>query len=94
MGRNIERLHNRAPATEADLSASALQYLRKVRGMPSRSAANAEAFERAVAEITRELLLEELQTTATTWDREVEPQRARERGRKRDAAMRQRLAAE
>jgi hypothetical protein len=98
MCRNIKRLHNfEPPATEEEIAASALQYVRKVSGMRAPSAANAEAFERAVEQITaitRRLVLEELSTTAAPRSREEERRRARERGQQREERMRRRLASE
>ena len=98
MCRNIKTLYNFAPpATAEEIHASALQYVRKVSGMSKPSRANAEAFERAVEEITAittRLLLEELQTIAPARDREVEAEKARARGRKREERMRARLASE
>ena len=53
MCRNIRQLHNFAPpATEDEVRAAALQYVRKISGFRSPSKANTEAFERAVEEIT------------------------------------------
>ncbi|MCB9760891.1 MAG: DUF2277 domain-containing protein [Alphaproteobacteria bacterium] len=96
MCRNIKLLFNfEPPATEAEIRASALQYVRKVSGMRQPAAANQAAFDRAVEEITAittRLLLEELDTRAAPRDREVEAQRARERGRQRDAAILARAA--
>lgn len=87
MCRNIKRLYNfDPPATEDEIEASALQYVRKLSGMTHPSAANREAFERAVAEITaisRRLLLDELNTSSTPRTRDEEAERARERGRQR-----------
>lgn len=84
MCRNIKILHNFAPpATEEEIQASALQFVRKVSGFPSPSKANEAAFERAVqrvTEATRELLAS-LVTHAPPRDRDVEAARARERGR-------------
>ena len=75
MCRNIRLLHNfEPPSTEDEIGAAALQYVRKVTGMRAPSAANREAFERAVrevTEITRRLVLDELVTTAAPRDREV-----------------------
>lgn len=96
MCRNIKLLHNfEPPATDDEIRASALQYVRKVSGMRKPAKANAAAFERAVDEITaitRRLLLEELESGAAKRNREVEKERARERGRKRDAKMQERFA--
>ncbi len=89
MCRNIKTLHNfEPPATEDEIHASALQYVRKVSGFTKPSQANAEAFERAVEAVTavsRELL-SQLTTTAPPKDREVEAAKARARGEQRRAA--------
>ena len=75
MCRNIRTLHNfEPPATNEEIRASALQYVRKVSGSTKPSQANVEAFDRAVdevAQVTR-ILLAELVTTAPPKDREVE----------------------
>lgn len=88
MCRNIRTLHNfEPPATRDEVSAAALQYVRKVSGSAKPSQANAEAFDRAVAavtEATRELL-GELVTTAPTKDRETEAAKARARSAERYA---------
>jgi hypothetical protein len=88
MCRNIRVLHNFAPpATEEEVRAAALQYVRKVSGTTRPSAANAEAFEAAVeqvADATR-ALLERMVTKAPPRDREVEAARARARAAKRYA---------
>jgi hypothetical protein len=88
MCRNIHTLHNFEPAaTDDEVEAAALQYVRKISGSTKPSQANAEAFDRAVAEIahiTRHLL-EDLVTTAPPKDREVEAQKAKERSAKRFA---------
>ena len=73
------------PATEDEIDAAALQYVRKVSGMTRPSAANQEAFDeavRAVAEATR-ALLEGLVTNAPPRDREVEAAKARARAAER-----------
>lgn len=92
MCRNIKLLYNFAPpASEAEIHASALQYVRKVSGMRHPSKGNREAFDRAVEQITAitaELLLEQLETNAPERDRDVERERAKERGQKRDARIR------
>lgn len=79
-------LHNFAPpATEEEIRAAALQYVRKVSGSTRPSAANTEAFEEAleaVAEATR-TLLDRLVTRAPPRDREVEAARARARAAER-----------
>ena len=89
MCRNIRPLFNFEPeATDAEVRASALQYVRKVSGYTKPSQANQEAFDRAVdevAEVTRRLL-DSLVTNAPPKDREVEAVRARERAAKRYGA--------
>ena len=86
MCRNIKTLHNfEPPATEDEIQAAALQYVRKVSGSTKPSQANEAAFGRAVdeiAQITRRLL-GELVTSAPPRDREVEAARARARAEKR-----------
>ncbi len=88
MCRNIKTLHNFEPtATEDEIRASALQYVRKLSGSTKPSAVNAEAFDRAVDDIaavtTR--LLGELVTSAPPKNREVEAEKHRERSAKRFA---------
>ncbi len=82
MCRNIRTLHNfEPPATEDEVHAAALQYVRKVSGATRPSQANEAAFERAVAEVTASTrrLLEQLTTSAPPKDREVEAAKARAR---------------
>jgi hypothetical protein len=89
MCRNIRTLHNfEPPATEDEIHASALQYVRKISGTTKPSAANAAAFERAVDEVAAVTarLLDELVTSAPPKDREVEAAKARARAAKRYAA--------
>ena len=89
MCRNIKTLHNfEPPATEDEVRASALQYVRKVSGMNKPSAANAAAFERAVDEVAHVTfhLLADLVTSAPPKDREVEAAKARARAEKRYGA--------
>ena len=86
MCRNIRTLHNfEPPATEDEVRAAALQYVRKISGTAKPSKANEAASARAVDEIaaasTR--LLAELVTTAPPRDREVETARRRERALQR-----------
>jgi hypothetical protein len=84
--RNIRTLYNFAPpATEAEIRAAALQYVRKISGFAKPSAANEEAFNRAVEEIARAsaALLQSLATTAPPKDREVEAAKARVRSARR-----------
>jgi hypothetical protein len=86
MCRNIHTLFNfEPPATEEEVQAAALQYVRKISGFTKPSKANEEAFERAVDEVTAasSRLLEALTTSAAPKDREVEAARARERAAKR-----------
>jgi len=89
MCRNIRTLHNfEPPATEDEIRASSIQYVRKVSGFTKPSQANAEAFERAVDEVagvTRRLL-GELVTNAPPKDREVEAAKAKARSAARYAA--------
>jgi hypothetical protein len=86
MCRNIRILHNfEPPATDDEVHAAALQYVRKISGTTKPSQANQAAFERAVeavAHISRHLL-DELVTTAAPRDREREAARARERAAQR-----------
>ena len=82
MCRNIRPLSNfEPPATDDEIAAAALQYVRKIAGVTKPSRVNVEAFDRAVAEVaaasTR--LLDALVTTAPPKDREVEAAKARER---------------
>ena len=86
MCRNIKTLHNfDPPATDEEVYAAALQYVRKVSGSTKPSKANEAVFMRAVDEIAHITahLLEDLVTTAPTRDREVEAARARARAEKR-----------
>jgi hypothetical protein len=89
MCRNIQTLYNfEPPATEEDVRAAALQYVRKISGFTKPSHANAEAFERAVEAVTAASwqLLGELVTSAPPKDREVEAAKARARRAHRQAA--------
>ncbi len=89
MCRNIRPLNNFAPpATDEEVHAAALQYVRKVAGTTRPSQANRAAFDRAVdqvAEATQQLL-DSLVTKAPPKDREVEAAKAKERSRRRFAA--------
>ena len=83
MCRNIKTLYNfEPPATDEEIHASALQYVRKVSGFTRPSQANAAAFDRAVREVSRVTreLVDALETRAKPRDREVEATRARARG--------------
>jgi hypothetical protein len=89
MCRNIRTLHNfEPPATGDEVQAAALQYVRKISGSTKPSQANAEAFERAVEEITEvsARLLGELVSSAPPKDREVEAAKRRARSEQRFAA--------
>jgi hypothetical protein len=89
MCRNIRNLHNfEPPATDEEIKASAVQYVRKISGFTKPSQANAEAFERAVDAVTQisARLLDELVTNAPPKDREVEAAKARARAAQRYAA--------
>jgi hypothetical protein len=89
MCRNIRTLHNfDPPATEDEIRASAVQYVRKISGFSKPSQANAEAFERAVNEVAAVSgrLLGELVTNAPPKDREVEAAKAKARSAARYAA--------
>jgi len=86
MCRNIRTLYNfQPPATDAEIRASALQFVRKVSGFQKPSRANAAAFERAVHTVAAavEELFDDLVTTTAPRDREVEAARARARAAKR-----------
>jgi hypothetical protein len=88
MCRNIQTLFNfEPPATEDEIRAASLQYVRKVSGFTKPSQANAAAFERAVGEVAEasSRLLAQLVTTAAPKDREAEAARRRARAEKRFA---------
>ena len=89
MCRNIRTLHNfEPPASDDEVRAAALQYVRKISGFNKPSRANAEAFDQAVeavAHVSRHLL-DALETNAPPKDREVEAQKARARSAQRYAA--------
>jgi hypothetical protein len=88
MCRNIRVLHNFSPpASEEEVRAAALQYVRKISGTTRPSQANAEAFERAVDEVAAvsQRLLDALVTKAPPRDREVEATKARARAAARYA---------
>lgn len=89
MCRNIRTLYNFEPvATDDEVRAASVQYVRKISGFTKPSQANAAAFEQAVdavAEASRQLL-DGLVTTAPAKDREVEAAKARARAAERFAA--------
>jgi hypothetical protein len=89
MCRNIRTLYNfEPPATEDEVQAAALQYVRKISGFTRPSQANEAAFARAVEEVTEvsRRLLASLETNAPPKDREVEAAKARARAQQRYAA--------
>ena len=89
MCRNIRTLHNfEPPATEDEVRAAALQYVRKISGTSKPSQVNQDAFDRAVDAVTAASarLLDELVTTAPPKDRETEAAKARARAQQRYAA--------
>jgi len=86
MCRNIKTLHNFSPpATEDEIRASSLQFVRKLSGFTKPSKANEEAFNRAVDRVTQvaQELLDALVTNAPLRDRQVEALKARARSAKR-----------
>ena len=86
MCRNIRTLYNFEPAvTGEEIRAAALQFVRKISGFAAPSAANREAFDRAVSEVAQasSILLASLVTTAPPRNREVEAAKARSRGNRR-----------
>lgn len=86
MCRNIKTLANfEPPATEDEIRASALQFVRKLSGTTQPSQANSETFDRAVEEVTEAArrLIESLESRAAPRNREEEARKARERSRKR-----------
>lgn len=86
MCRNIKTLHNfKPPATEEEIRASSIQFVRKLSGFTKPSKANEEAFNRAVEQVTQAArdLLDSLVTTAPPRDREVEAAKARARSAER-----------
>jgi hypothetical protein len=88
MCRNIQTLYNfDPPATEEEVRAASLQYVRKISGFNKPSRANADAFEEAVEEVARAsaTLLDRLVTAAPPKDREVEAAKRRARAAERFA---------
>ena len=87
MCRSIRTLHNFAPpATDEEVRAASLQYVRKVAGFAKPSQANAAAFDEAVVAVTAATrrLVDRLVTAAPPRDRETERARARERWQRRE----------
>jgi hypothetical protein len=90
MCRNIHTLHNfEPPATNDEVNAAALQYVRKVAGTTRPSRANQEAFDEAVAAIAHatEHLLDHLTSSAPAKNREEEAAKARARAATRYATV-------
>ena len=88
MCRNIHTLYNFEPvATDEEIRSAALQYVRKISGFTKPSQANAEAFERAVEDVTAvsARLLGELVTSSPPRDRETEAAKKRQRWLERQA---------
>jgi len=88
MCRNIRTLYNfEPPASESEVQAASLQYVRKLSGFRKPSKANQESFDRAVDEISvaTQRLLDSLTTEAAPRDRELEAAKARARSAKRFA---------
>ena len=86
MCRNIRTLYNfEPPATEEEIEAAALQFVRKISGFTKPSQKNQVAFDQAVTEIAdiSRSLLHRLETTAPPKDREIEKARAKGRAEKR-----------
>lgn len=93
MCRNIKLLHHfEPPASEEEVRASALQYVRKLTGMNAPSQANQAAFDEAVEEITELTLrlFDSLQVKGPPRSREEEQRKAKARGQKREAQLRAR----
>ena len=86
MCRNIKTLFNfDPPATDEEIRAASLQFVRKLSGFNTPSKANEAAFERAIEEFARSArkLIDSLETTAEPRDREVEAQKAKARAAER-----------
>ena len=85
MCRNIKTLFNfEPPATEEEIRAAALQFVRKLSGFNTPSKANQEAFDKAIEEVAEaaRTLIESLVTAAEPRDREVEAERAKAKSRR------------
>jgi hypothetical protein len=97
MCRNIKTLHHfEPPATEDEIRASALQYVRKLSGLKSFSKANKQACEHAVEHITEITLqlFSQLEVHGPPRSREAEREKAIERGKKREQQLRERVLRE
>lgn len=89
MCRNIKPLFNFAPpATDEEIQAASLQFVRKLSGFTKPSAANEQAFDQAVSEIAAiaRVLIDSMSTSAPPKDRAVESEKAKERSRQRFGA--------
>lgn len=94
MCRNIKLLHHfEPPATEEEIRASALQYVRKLSGIREPSAHNQAAFNRAVAQVTlaTQKLFSSLEVHGPARSREAEKAKAALRGQKRDELLRRKF---
>jgi hypothetical protein len=92
MCRSIKTLHNfKPPATDAEIRASALQFVRKLSGFTRPSNANRAVFDQAVERVTAAAheLLDSLVTTAPPRDREIEAAKAKARSAERFRAQAQ-----
>ena len=86
MCRNIKTLFNfEPPATDDEIEAASLQFVRKLSGFTKPSKANEEAFNTAVIEVAKvaRVLIDSLETTAQPRDREIEAEKARQRNAER-----------
>jgi hypothetical protein len=86
MCRNIKTLFNfEPPATDEEIRAASLQFVRKLSGFNKPSKANEEAFDRAIDDVTKvaRTLIDSLVTNAEPKDREIEAERARQRSAER-----------
>ena len=86
MCRNIKVLFNfEPPATDEEIQAAALQFVRKLSGFTKPSQANEAAFQRAIDEVTASarVLIDSLTTSSAPRDREIEAEKAKERSRLR-----------
>ena len=86
MCRNIKTLFNfEPPATDEEVEAASLQFVRKLSGFTKPSKTNEEAFNLAVREVTRvaRVLIDSLETRAEPRDREIEAEKARARNAER-----------
>ena len=86
MCRNIKTLHNfKPPATEEEIRASSLQFVRKLSGFTKPSKSNEEVFNRAVDQVAKaaQELLDSLETNAPPRDRDLEAAKARARSAER-----------